>query len=272
MERLDTELHLRGYSEKTIEAYLSINRDFLEFSKKLPDEMTKDDLKRYLAFLVAKKKTAPRSVNQARSALLFFYNQVLGKGFMDIKTPKIQKSLPEVLSKDEVARLIEAARTEKSHFIVELLYSTGLRVSELVNLKRADLEPERNMAWVREGKGKKDRMILLPQALVKELTGQQEGVYVLGGNEPMNVRTIQGIIRRTAKRAGIQKHVTPHTLRHSFATHLLEAGNDIRIIQELLGHSNLQTTQIYTHVSQEQKMKVRNPLDELKSTGDAQKK
>lgn len=265
MDRLRTELELRGYSEATKKKYLKYNHDFLTFIGKDPIIIEKDDIKKYLAHLVGAKKTAPRSVNLARAALLFFYNQVLEKSISTINVPKVQKSLPSVLTKEEVVALISSAKTKKSSFIIQLLYGTGLRVSELCALKRADLELEQGIGWVRSGKGGKDRMIILPQELYSDLERRSPAAFVLEGkNGSLSPRTVQGIVKNAAKRAKIPKKVTPHTLRHSFATHLLEAGNDIRVIQELLGHANLQTTQIYTHVSNEQKLKVKNPLDSLK--------
>lgn len=263
MEKLSTELQLRGYARTTKERYLKINRQFLEFANKTPESIEKDDLKSYLANLVG-QTIAPRSVNLARAALLFYYNLVLEKNFAGIKTPKIPQSLPTVLSKEEIIRLIQGAKTRKSKFIIKLLYASGMRVSELVKLKVDDLELANNTAWVRSGKGRKDRMIVLSKDLRDNLSRNKPGSFVLiGKNGPMSERTIQSIVTTAAYRAGITKRVTPHTLRHSFATHLLEAGNDIRVIQELLGHANLQTTQIYTHVSNAQKMKVENPLDSL---------
>lgn len=264
LEELHTELQLRGYSEQTKYSYIKINKDFLEHVAKEVTAITKEDIKKYLAHLVSQKRAA-RSVNLARAALLFYYNVVLERNFANIKTPKIQASLPTVLSKEEVSALIRAGKTRKSRFIIKLLYATGMRVSELVRLKVEDLELTSNIAWVRSGKGGKDRMIILSKDLREDLMRKKPGSFVLvspkGG--PMSERTIQNIVQNTTRRAKIIKHVTPHTLRHSFATHLLESGNDIRVIQELLGHSNLQTTQIYTHVSQAHKLKVINPLDNL---------
>lgn len=264
MERLLTELELRGYSEATKQKYVQFNKEFLDFSRKQPDSVEKEDVKKYLAHLVGQEKRAPRSVNLARAALLFFYNQVLEKNFATIKIPKVQKSLPAVLTKDEVKRLIQAAKTRKSRFIIQLLYGTGLRVSELVRLKTSDLQLDQGVAWVRGGKGGKDRMALLPMDLYNVLERKNPDTYVLEGpNGQLRERTVQAVVKRAAERAGIPKKVTPHTLRHSFATHLLESGNDIRVIQELLGHSNVQTTQIYTHVSDDRKRNIKNPLDSL---------
>jgi integrase/recombinase XerD len=268
MQKLITELKLRGYSPKTVDAYLKHNNSFLKFANKTSESITVDDIKSFLAHLIADKESAPRTVSQARSALIFYYNEVLQKEFTNIKVPKIKTSLPSVLTREEVKRLLESSNNEKSKLMIMTLYSSGMRVSELVKLKWKDLELEQKIAWVRAGKGNKDRMIILSELLVKKLSQlERETEYIFPGkNGPLTTRNIQEIVHDAAHRAGINKKVTPHTLRHSFATHLLEAGNDIRLIQELLGHSNLQTTQIYTHVSNEQKKKVVSPMDNLKNS------
>ena len=262
MEKLLTELKLRGYSEKTQKAYYKINKRFLQWTNKDPLQITIDDVKGYLASKVS--KYSPRTVNLTRSALYFYYNEVLEKNFRKIRTPKIQNELPIVLSKEEVRSLIESAGSQKSKLIIMSLYSSGLRVSELVNLKWKDLELDQNMAWVRSGKGSKDRVIILSKSLVDELKKLPKNIFVFEGPKgSLSTRNIRKIVSLAAKRAGVSKKVSPHTLRHSFATHLLEGGTDIRMIQELLGHSNLQTTQIYTHISFEQKKRIKNPLDNL---------
>jgi len=175
-----------------------------------------------------------------------------------------------VLSKDEVRAMIEKAPTEKSRLIVELLYSSGLRVSECTALRINDLETEEKMGWVRNGKGGKDRIFLVSDKLKRDLKHYlykkkpKEWLFEGKTENMLSPRDIQGIIKRCARIAGIKKKVSPHTMRHSFATHLLEAGTDIRKIQELLGHANLQTTQIYTSVSSAELVKVKSPLDLLK--------
>ena len=183
-----------------------------------------------------------------------------------MKTPKIARKLPEVLTKDEVKLLLKAVTHTKSRIIIKLLYSSGIRLSECLNIKIKDLNLKEKYGWVRGGKGGKDRMFILSEDVCDELwkyTLQRQGFVFQGKNGALSPRNVQKIVRKAAEKAGINKIITPHKLRHSFATHLLEAGTDIRIIQELLGHSNLQTTQIYTKVSQEQMKKVRSPLDML---------
>ena len=162
--------------------------------------------------------------------------------------------------------MIDSADNQKSRLIISLLYSTGLRVSELVNLKVDDVNFADKSGWVRHGKGAKDRLFVLSENVAKEIQEYLQGKeqkFIFSKDEPLTTRNIQKIIKGTKIRASISKRVTPHTLRHSFATHLLEQGTDIRLIQTLLGHSSLSTTQLYTHISQEQIRKVVNPFDNL---------
>jgi integrase/recombinase XerD len=266
VQDLEVEMKLRGFSEHTQRAYRKYCGQFLDTMHGKPVQQATDaDVKLYLSTLIA--KTAPRSINLARAAVLFYLNEVHKKQIVGIKVPKIDKSLPVVLSKEEVVKLIAAAPRRRSQLLLKLLYASGLRVSELVNLRLMDIEG--TTITVHHGKGGKDRVTILPQSLANEIT-----VYIRDHRlthllfpgkhgKPLTTRNVQAIIVRAAKRAGIQKHVTPHKLRHSFATHLLEAGTDVRVIQELLGHSNLQTTQIYTHVSQDQLKKVHSPLENM---------
>ena len=268
LEKLRNELVLRGSSPRTIETYEAQAAHFLAYFQKSPLEATEDDVKAYLAHLKAAKGVSNATLAIVRAALKFYFHEVLKRPIILLKTPKIPKSLPMVLSKEEVKALLEAAPRRKGRLILALLYSSGLRVSELCALKVKDLELDKRRAWVRKGKGAKDRLVILSKAVCKDLEEHLKGksqLYLFPGGDrgTLAPRAIQKMIQRTARRAGIQKRVTPHILRHSFATHLLEAGTDIRLIQELLGHSNLQTTQIYTHVSESEKMKVKSPLDDL---------
>jgi integrase/recombinase XerD len=268
LKRLETELKLRGFSRETVKAYLFHNRKFLHFVNKSPEGVEEEDVKGFIGHLM-EKKAAPSSIILARAALRFFYEEVLGKNVMTVKAPKMSKKLPVVLSKGEVKQLINAAATEKSKLLIKLLYSSGLRLSECINLRVNDLELNEKVGWVRKGKGSKDRLFILSSSLAEELRDyvvkNELKSYLFTNKKDQNLssRNIQKIIARSAKKAGISKSISPHTLRHSFATHLLESGTDIRKIQELLGHSNLQTTQIYTKVSTEELKKVKSPLDEL---------
>jgi integrase/recombinase XerD len=265
IENLANELKLRGFSEKTIKTYIFFNQKLLNFTKKSPADIGVTEIKAYLAALMDTHSSS--TVNLAFSSIRFFYENILKKDLKEIKVSKREKKLPAVLTRDEVRKLISAAKNKKSNLMIQFLYSTGLRVSELVNLKKSEIDPEEKVGWVRAGKGKKDRLFILPGCLIEELKqyiNSSNCQYFFSGKKgQLTVRNIQKIVSSAARRANLKKKVSPHTLRHSFATHLLDTGIDIRKIQELLGHSNLQTTQIYTHISSEELKKIISPLDKL---------
>ena len=264
IEKFKTELKLKGFSEQTLRNYLFFIEKFLIFTNKPIEQLNQDDAKSYLASLFDKKSRA--TISLAGSSLRSFYS-TLNKSISNITLPKKQNKLPVVLTKEEVKKLIDSAQTRKSKLIISFLYSSGLRVSELVNLKIKDLDLQEKIGWVRKGKGGKDRIFTISENLMSELNKyideHKDHQYLFSKDKPLTTRNIQKIIQITTKKADINKKITPHTLRHSFATHLLESGVNIRIIQELLGHANLSTTQIYTHISQEQIKKIKNPLDNL---------
>ncbi len=179
---------------------------------------------------------------------------------------RTKTKIPSVLTKDEILKLLESANTKKTKLMLSFLYATGMRVSELTNLKKEDLHFDEQIGYIRKAKGKKDRIFRIPNHLIEDLRKRAENSekYIFPGSKgKMTNRNIQRIVQTTLKRAQIQKKVTPHTLRHSYATHLLESGVDIRKIQVLLGHENLATTEIYTHVSNEEIKKIESPLDSL---------
>jgi integrase/recombinase XerD len=265
LKRLEAELKLRAFSQNTVDAYMLWNEKFLTFVSKNPNDVVEDDIKNFIAQKMS-KGLSPKSVILIKAALKFFYDGILQKNIVNIKSPKISQKLPTVLNKEETKKLIEATENKTHKLMVMFLYSSGIRLSELVNLKISDLELEQSMGWVRSGKGAKDRPFILSKNLSEELKvftdkkTRDEFVFP-GRNGRMTPRNVQKIVAASAKKAGIAKQVHPHTLRHSLATHLLEDGTDIRKIQILLGHSNLSTTQIYTHVSMEELKKIKNPLD-----------
>ncbi len=270
IEKIKVELKIQGKSALTQKSYCYYNEKFLDFIKKDPDKITEDDVKSFLAYLISEVKYDSGSVALARSALGFLYDGLLKKNIIkDIKTPKKQRKLPDVLTKEEVKELISSARKLKNKLLIEFMYSSGLRVSEVAKLKVENLNLKEGTGLLKKGKGGKDRFFILSKKLIEDLEGyiadKNETDYVFEGNGKNHLceRAIQRIVKRVAKKSGIKKRVYCHLLRHAFATHLLEDGNDIRIIQELLAHSNLQTTQFYTSVSKEQLKKVKSPLDNL---------
>jgi len=267
LEDLETELKLRGFSAQTVKAYLFWNQKLLDFTKKSPQDIIEDDIRKFIAQKMS-DEFAPKSIVLIKAALKFYYDGVMKKNIVNLETPKVARKLPTVLTRDEMRKLIDSVENKKHKIMVKLLYSSGLRLNELISLKVGDLEFNENIGWVRSGKGGKDRIFILPNAMIDELKGFVNGKtndnFVFDGrNGKMSARAVQKVISNVSKKAGIQKSVHVHTLRHSFATHLLESGEDIRKIQELLGHSNLSTTQIYTHVSTAELKKVKNPLDSL---------
>jgi integrase/recombinase XerD len=258
IDNLRVEMKLRGFSEKTIESYVRYNTKFLEFNS--ANDVSELSIKRFLAESMDKGKST-KTIALMRAALLFHYNELHKKKF-EIPSPKLEKSLPSVLSLEEIKQLFESTKNKKSLLIMHTLYSSGLRVSELCNLRKEDVDINNNFLLVKQGKGNKTRKTVIDQELAKNLLNLSSGDYVFAKNsgERLSERSIQMLLSSAKKRAGIRKKVTPHTLRHSFATHLLESGTSIRVIQELLGHENLQTTQIYTHISEKELMRVKNPL------------
>ncbi len=265
LDKLENELKIRGLSKNTIIAYLFYNKKFLEFIQKKPEDVEEEDLKKYLGHMRSDKERSNRTIALVIAALEFFYKEVLGKK-MSIKRPKVPKNIPVVLSKEEMKRMLDATTNSKHKLIMELLYSSGLRLSECINLNVEDLELDEKIGWVRKGKGSKDRFFILSERLIKNLRTYMEnkkGRIFTGYHGALSKRAVQKLVAAAAERAGIRKKVKVHTLRHSFATHLLEAGVDIRKIQELLGHSDLSTTQIYTRVSAAQLKSVKSPLDSL---------
>ncbi|MFH0978288.1 MAG: site-specific tyrosine recombinase/integron integrase [Candidatus Woesearchaeota archaeon] len=268
-EQIRTELVIRGFSDKTVLSYVRHNLRFLMFVKKEAQDVSSEDVKKYISYLMQNKQK-PSSVSLALSSLKFYFHEVLKKPVLaTIKPPKQEKKIPTVLTKEEVKKLLAVIENSKHKVLVELLYSSGLRVSEAVSLKVDDLDFAERMGIVRSGKGKKDRHIILSGNLVKDISeylknreGQNPYLFAVRDTH-IGVRQAQAIVTESAKRAGIRKRVFCHALRSSFATHLLEAGTDIRVIQVLLGHSNLSTTERYTKVSNEQLKKVKSPFDSL---------
>lgn len=265
-ENLARELRIRNYSQKTVKSYIYYNQELLRFCQKDPREVTTEDIKAYLDHLAREHSSATVSV--AYNALLFYYKQIWRRSFfISLSHPRKEKHLPVVLSKVEVARMLAAVRNPKHHCIISLLYGTGVRVSELTHIRMRDVDLDRGLLRVYQGKGKKDRQTLLPTALREILRKQQkvkkpnDFLFTNGRGDRLTEASIQKIVAHAAVEAGIAKIVSPHTLRHSFATHLLENGTDIRYIQELLGHAKLQTTQIYTHVAGHSLAGIKSPLD-----------
>jgi len=270
LKKLETELKISKNSSHTLRNYLKANNDLLNFLKKSPEEVAVDDVKLYMAEKLTDKSSMTNIVFLA--SLKYAYINILKKDItLGIKRPRKEQRIPSVLSKEEVIRLIDSIPNKKSNLMISLIYAIGLRVSELVNLKVSDLDFGGQTGYLRQAKGNKDRTFNIPESLFKSLKEQAEKQkeknqeYLFTGLKgKLTTRNIQKMVQKAAKKSGIGKEIHPHTLRHSFATHLLENGTDVRYIQQLLGHSSLDTTQIYTHISREQIKKIKSPYDSLK--------
>jgi integrase/recombinase XerD len=269
------EMHLRNYSHKTIKAYLSCLRSFVRYHRpRHPRELTEGDIRNYLLHLITEKKHASGTVNQAFNALRLLYVDLYKKPFVidSLPRPVREKKLPDVLNENEVIRLFSSVKNLKHRTMLMLAYASGLRVSEVVRLRIEDIDGQRGLIHIRDAKGKRDRFTVLPESLRGELLAywreyklERSGWLFPGQKSDHHLaeRSIQAVAERARKAAGIQKPVSMHTLRHSFATHLLEHGTDLRYIQELLGHRSVRTTEVYTHVSNKVLGKIRSPLDFL---------
>lgn len=251
--KLTEEIKLRMYSYQTGKLYISFVKEFLAYGK-TPRE--------FLLSYTTKSKSTMRS---AYFALKFFHENVLNAKFEE-ELPLARKSLklPLVLSKEEVIRMIDSTNNLKHKIIIMFLYYAGLRLDEVRNISWSDIDLDRETIHLKTAKGDKERVVFLHKKLIETLSmlGMKDAgpIFISQRDGKYNKRTIQQIIKSASRKAGIKKNVTPHTLRHSFATHLLESGADIRYIQQLLGHKNLKTTQIYTHVANKDIKKLANLL------------
>ncbi|MGE3599316.1 MAG: tyrosine-type recombinase/integrase [Dehalococcoidia bacterium] len=286
LARYRQELLVRRFRPRTRKVYEAHVRSFLAWSETHARESERDPARStrpggvdlaaaargYLAHLVDERGVSRSYHTQAVSALKALFAGVLGEPALaaGIPRPRLERHLPTVLSKDETARLLGAARHPKHRVLLMLLYSSGLRVGELVRLRAEDVDSERGLLRVRDAKGGKDRYTLLSSKALAALRIYCEAFrperWLFPGDHPdrhYTVRSVQNVVHQCARRAGLDKTITPHTLRHSFATHLLESGTDLRYIQELLGHNSSRTTQIYTHVTATRLARIRSPLDDL---------
>lgn len=271
VQKMKQELVISGYSVRTIKMYMCYLTEFARFTKKGLESVERDDIVAFLAEKKEKGNVSNATLALVHASLHFFFHNVMRKKIVeDIKIAKKAKKLPNVLSIEEVKDLIKATPPKRNRLIVEFLYSSGCRVSECVKLKTENINFKERIASIRGGKGNKDRTIILANGWIKQVKkylGKKKVktpyIFSKKNGKPLSTDTVQRIVKKAAEKAGIERHVTPHTLRHSYATHLLEAGENIRKIQELLGHTDLSTTQIYTKVSLVELKKVKSPLDRL---------
>ncbi len=266
LEQIKNELRLRNYSSKTIKSYLRCLEDYFNFKKVNLDRIDENNIK---TFLLKKqdKNYAPQTINLYLNAIKFFYREVL-KDYckINIKFAKRTKRLPIVLSRQEIEAIINSIKNLKHKLIIALAYGSGLRVSEVINLKVKDISLEELTIHLKNAKGKKDRLTIFPESIKNDLQiliaekSPDDIVFISERGGKLSERTLQKIFENRLKNAKIKKDATFHSLRHSFATHLLENGVDIRYVQELLGHQNIRTTQIYTQVTNPNIKKIKSPL------------
>lgn len=261
--KLKRELEIRNFSPRTIKSYLHYVNRFLNYvgSKELNEDIVKDYIQGEI------KKKEPSSVSHSIFAIQFFFDKILNKKIY-VPRPKRNKKIPEILNPEEIKILINAINNIKHKLILKLLYGCGLRVSELVNLKKSDLNFNEKLIHIKLAKGKKDRFVKIPDSILEELKSycnllNNDILFPSNRNGKLTTATIQAIVETALKKTNIKKRVSPHTLRHSFATHLLEQGTDLRLIQKLLGHSDIKTTQIYLKISNQSIKNVKSPLDNL---------
>lgn len=272
LEKMKKEMFRRRYSPRTISTYRECVKRFLKANHKDVRKYSKGDIKEFLERL-AERGASGSTINVYLQALKFMMEYALNKHvWVDIKYSKTdRKHLPEVLTKDEILALFSAIKNTKHLLMVKLMYSAGLRVSELLNLKVEDLELSESYGWVRKGKGNKDRPFIIAEKLNEELSryivGKSADSCIFTGKRgKLSVRTVQVIVITAAKRAGIKKNVHPHTLRHSFATQLIQAGYAVNSVQSLLGHNSPDTIMVYVHMKPSCMIKVKSPYDSLSLT------
>lgn len=271
-QRMLEDLQIRHYSPTTIRLYLYAVREFAKYFGKPPDQLGEEHIRRYQLFLAKEKKVSPSTYIQTVCALRFLYTHTFNRkvAIERIPFPRRERKLPMILSREEVRALLETPRNLRHRTVLAILYGSGLRVSEVARLKVADIDSARNVLWVRSGKGRKDRPALLPPKLSELLRcywrSRRPKDWLFPGaraGQPISVKAIFTACRNAARAAGIAKSVHPHSLRHAFATHLLETGVDLRTIQILLGHANLETTARYLQVADVTVRATTSPLELL---------
>jgi len=269
------ELQRRNYAQSTVVAYIHALREFAQHFRRPPDQLGPEHIRQFQLYLIRDRKLAARTVKQRMSAVHFFFNKTLKRAYLraDFPYPKVPRRLPVILSQEEVTRLINSASNLSHRAMLMTLYSTGVRRSELVRLKTGDIDSRRMLIHVRQGKGSKDRDVPLSPKLLETLREYwrwvKPQIYLFPGfgkrrsGGPLTTKAVWHACQGAVRRAGIQKKVSPHTLRHSYATHLLESGADLRTIQLLLGHADIKDTAVYLHLSQRHLHAATNPLDAL---------
>ena len=269
-EQMKGDLELRGLSPHTRDNYLRHVSQFSCHYGRSPRHLDEKDIKEYLLYLIREKKVSTSTVNQCYHALKFLYERTLNRMWVMARVPRVRrlKQLPVVLDKEEVESLFSVTKNLKHRAILMLIYSSGLRLTEAAHLKVTDIDSKRMLVRIKQGKGRKDRYTILSKAALEVLreywSQYRPKEWLFAGrfpDKPLTGRSIQKVLIKAKKLAGIKKPATVHTLRHSFATHLLEAGTNLYHIQLLLGHRSINTTTIYLHVSRKELVRIVSPLD-----------
>jgi len=269
-EKMTMDLQLKGFSEQTQKAYISHVKAYSKYFRQSPDKLGTDEIKQYLHYLITERKLSKSYINTTYSGLKFFYTVTLGREWEMKQIPRVKrdKKLPTVLSKGEVQKIFDATTNLKHKAILMTVYGGGLRVSEVANLKPGDIDSANMQIHIRLGKGNKDRYTILAKAnlmiLRKYWKLYRPGIWLFPGANTVNhlsIRSIERIFQQSKEKAGINKVASIHTLRHSFATHMLESGANISYIQLLLGHTSPKTTCIYIHLTTKDALNLKSPLD-----------
>jgi site-specific recombinase XerD len=270
-DRMKEDLLLKAYSPHTQSAYLRCARHFASHYMRSPEEMGEQEIRGFLLHLVRDRKASPATLGMYVNAIKFLYNITLKRPeeVKGISHPKRPKTLPVILSPEEVLRVFAAIRSVKYKAIIAAAYAAGLRISEVCSLSVSDIDSQRMRIHIRSGKGKKDRYVMLGESLLVLLRQyyqavRPQGEYLFPGQKPqshISTTAVSSVLRKVIRETSLAKKVSMHTLRHCFATHLMEAGTDIRILQVLLGHSSIRTTLRYTHITDRLVQKLVSPLD-----------
>lgn len=266
LKKIENELKLGGYSPKTIKSYTLCLKNYFQYAKTIQKNPEIDQIKKYL-LLKQEKGQSGQTINLYLNAIKYFYQEIAKSNItIDLRFSKTSKKLPTILSRKEIQTILDSIENLKHRLLISLSYSAGLRVSEVVSLKIKDIDFEEMTIHIRQGKGKKDRISILSEKLSAELSKlisqkeKNELVFESERGGKLSTRTAQKIFEQSLKKSNIKKDASFHCLRHSFATHLLENGTDVRYVQELLGHANIRTTQIYTQVTNPKLKNIKSPL------------
>lgn len=268
-------METRNYSPRSVRSYVSMLANAARYYHRSPDELSVEEIKKYLHYCTQDRGLSVSTINQTISAFKILFQDVLGKSWEEIKIkrPRKNKHLPDILSKEEIGKMIRLTGNQKHKVILAVLYSSGVRREELLNLKIRDIDSNRMLIRVRNGKGNKSRDTLLAQNTLELLRNYYRVCrpveYLFESfrpGVPYSESSVEKVVKRASQRAGITKHIYPHSLRHTFATHLLEQGTNLKVIQKLLGHTSLRSTMLYLHLAKTDYNDVKSPFDHTMET------